>query len=67
MISTLQQCHEILVWASTNSWARRNFDATTIQDIYDDYDTSKYDWPSDDQVRAVNNVYDLCQRAQKWR
>jgi len=67
MVNIEQKCREIIEWAQTNTWARNNFDPTTIQNIYDDVGTNEYDWPSSDQERAVNNVYALTQRANKWR
>ena len=61
-----EKCAKILDWADSNSWARENFDATTIKSIYDAALLSKYDWPTINQADAIENVYKLCSRAKSW-
>ena len=64
---TVHKCRRILEWAKTNSWAIKNFDPKTIENIFADFGTTDYDWPSPAQKKAVENVYSLALRSEKWR
>ena len=57
-MNTVEKLEKILRWARHNKW----FDESTMRGIYDERNTTYYEWPTAKQEEAVNNVYEICVR-----